>query len=68
MCCWSPAAAITAIPLFLFAYGARRLPYSTVGVLQYVAPTLQLACAVLVFGEPFGATARIGFAFIWWRC
>lgn len=57
--------AITAIPLFLFAYGARRLPYSTVGVLQYLAPTLQLACGVLVFGEPFGTARAIGFAFIW---
>lgn len=57
--------AVTAIPLFLFAYGARRLPYSTVGVLQYIAPTLQLACGVLVFGEPFGKARAIGFAFIW---
>lgn len=57
--------AITAIPLFLFAYGARRLPYSTVGVLQYVAPTLQLACAILVFGEPFGQARLLGFACIW---
>lgn len=57
--------AVTAIPLFLFAYGARRLPYSTVGVVQYLAPTLQLACAVLVFGEHFGRERLIGFAFIW---
>src|SRR5690606_29348640 len=45
--------AVTAIPLFLFAYGARRLPYSTVGIIQYLAPTLQLLTAVLIFGEPF---------------
>lgn len=57
--------AITAIPLFLFAYGARRLPYSTVGVIQYLAPTLQLATAVLVFGEPFDRARAIGFALIW---
>lgn len=57
--------AVTAVPLFLFAYGARRLPYSTVGVLQYIAPTLQLGCAVLVFGEPFDRTRAVGFAFIW---
>jgi chloramphenicol-sensitive protein RarD len=57
--------AVTAIPLFLFAYGARRLPYSTVGVLQYIAPSLQLACGVFVFGEPFGGTRAIGFALIW---
>jgi chloramphenicol-sensitive protein RarD len=56
---------ITAVPLFLFAFGARRLPYSTVGVLQYIAPSLQLACALLVFHEPFGRTRAIGFALIW---
>jgi chloramphenicol-sensitive protein RarD len=57
--------AVTAIPLFLFAYGARRLPYSTVGVLQYIGPSLQLACALLVFGEPFGRERAVGFALIW---
>src|SRR5690606_9902354 len=57
--------AITAIPLFLFAYGARRLRYSTVGILQYLAPTLQLATAVLIFGEPFDGARATGFAFIW---
>jgi len=41
----------TAIPLFLFSYGARRIPYSTVGVLQYIGPTGQLACAIWYFGE-----------------
>jgi chloramphenicol-sensitive protein RarD len=56
---------ITAIPLFLFSYGARRLPYSTVGILQYIAPSLQLATAVLVFGEPFERGRLVGFAFIW---
>jgi chloramphenicol-sensitive protein RarD len=56
---------VTAIPLFLFAYGARQIPYSTVGVLQYVAPSLQLACAVLVFGEPFARIRAVGFALIW---
>jgi len=57
--------AVTAIPLFLFAFGARRLPYSTVGVLQYIAPSLQLGCAVLVFDEPFGHEQAVGFACIW---
>jgi len=56
---------VTAIALFLFAYGARRLPFSTVGILQYLAPTLQLACGVFAFHEPFGRTRAIGFAFIW---
>jgi chloramphenicol-sensitive protein RarD len=56
---------VTAVPLFLFAYGARRIPYSTVGVLQYLSPTLQLACGVFVFGEPFAGTRAGGFALIW---
>ena len=56
---------LTAITLFLFAYGTRRLPYSTVGVLQYIAPTLQLACGVYAFHEPFERTRAIGFALIW---
>ena len=34
---------VTSVPLFLFAYGARRVPYSTIGVLQFIAPSLQLA-------------------------
>lgn len=56
---------VTAVPLFLFAYGARRVPYSTIGVIQFIAPTMQLMCGLLVFGEPF-ETARItGFVLIW---
>jgi chloramphenicol-sensitive protein RarD len=56
---------VTAIPLFLFAYGARALPYSTVGVLQYIAPSLQLVCGVYLFHESFGTTRAAGFAVIW---
>lgn len=56
---------LTAIALFLFAYGARLLPYSTVGVLQYIAPTLQFACGVFAFHERFERTRAIGFALIW---
>jgi chloramphenicol-sensitive protein RarD len=56
---------LTAITLFLFAYGTRRIPYSTVGLLQYIAPSLQLACAVFVFREPFARTHALGFALIW---
>ena len=44
--------AVTAIPLLLFTAAAKRLPYSTLGFLQYVAPSLQFLLAVLVFGEP----------------
>jgi chloramphenicol-sensitive protein RarD len=56
---------ITATPLFLFSFGARQLPYSTVGILQYIAPSLQLACAVFLLGEPFPRTRIIGFSLIW---
>ncbi|MGB6307572.1 MAG: EamA family transporter RarD [Steroidobacteraceae bacterium] len=56
---------LTAIALFLFAYGTRLLPYSTVGVLQYIAPTLQFVCGVFVLHEPFDASRAIGFTIIW---
>ncbi len=56
---------VTAVPLFLFAYGARQIPYSTMGVLQYIAPSLQLASAVLFFAEPFERARAIGFSLIW---
>ena len=56
---------VTAIPLFLFAYGARALPYSTVGVLQYIAPSLQLLCGVVLYHESFGPARAAGFALIW---
>ena len=56
---------VTALPLILFAYGAQRIPYSLVGILQYIAPTLQLLCGVLLYGEPFTAVQAQGFACIW---
>ena len=56
---------LTAIPLVLFAVGARRIPLSTVGLLQYMAPTIQLLGAVLVFNEPFSGPRVVGFALIW---
>jgi chloramphenicol-sensitive protein RarD len=56
---------VTATPLALFAYGARLLPYSTVGILQYIAPSLQLVCALFILGEPFQRARAVGFALIW---
>ena len=56
---------ITAAPLLLFASGARLLSMTTLGLLQYIAPTLQLGIAVLVFGEPLSMLRLVGFAFIW---
>ena len=56
---------LTAIPLVLFAFGARRIPYSTVGLLQYIGPTIQLILAVFAFGEPFSGPRVAGFVLIW---
>jgi len=56
---------LTAIALFLFAYGTRLLPYSTVGVLQYITPTLQLLCGVFALHEPFERARAVGFAIVW---
>jgi chloramphenicol-sensitive protein RarD len=56
---------VTAVPLFLFAYGARRIPLSTMGVIQFIGPSLQLVCALVVFGEPFPAARAMGFVLIW---
>jgi chloramphenicol-sensitive protein RarD len=56
---------LTALPLLLFAAGARRLPLATVGLLQYLSPTIQLALGVWVFHEPFDRTLLAGFGFIW---
>jgi chloramphenicol-sensitive protein RarD len=59
------AGAVTAVPLLGFAYGVRRIPLSLVGLLQYIAPTLQLLLGVVVFGEPFGPERALGFVLIW---
>jgi len=56
---------LTAIPLVLFAFGARRIPYSTVGLLQYIGPTIQMFLAVFAFGEPFSGPRVAGFVLIW---
>jgi chloramphenicol-sensitive protein RarD len=56
---------ITAVPLLLFAFGARLLRLSTIGIMQYIAPTMVFLIAVLIFHEPFGKTQAIAFALIW---
>lgn len=56
---------ITAMPLILFSYGARRIAMSTVGLLLYINPTLQFFCAVLIFAEPFSQWHAIAFTMIW---
>ena len=57
--------AVTAIPLILFTAAARLIPYSTLGMLQFLAPTLQFLCAVLLYDEPFGVAHAVAFGAIW---
>lgn len=59
------AGPLTAIPLLLFAAGARRIPMTTLGILQYLSPTLLFLLSTLVFGEPMQAVRLLGFALIW---
>jgi chloramphenicol-sensitive protein RarD len=56
---------VTAVPLVLFAMGAARLKLSTIGLMQYVAPTGQLLLGVLVYGERFTTAHAIAFGCIW---
>ena len=59
------AGPITAIPLLLFAAGARRIPLATLGLLQYISPSIQLILGVWLFHETFNTGKLIGFATIW---
>ena len=59
------AGAATAIPMILFTHGARRVTMTTLGILQYIAPTLQFLIGVYVFGEGFDQSRLIGFMMIW---
>jgi chloramphenicol-sensitive protein RarD len=56
---------LTGLPLVLFSYAARRIAYATLGLVQYLNPTLQFAVAVAVFGEPFTVWHGIAFPLIW---
>lgn len=59
------AGPFTAIPLLLFATGARKIPLSILGLLQYLSPTLQFLLGVWLFKEAFTADRLVGFALIW---
>ena len=59
------AGPVTALPLLWFASAVRRLRLATVGLLQYLAPTLQFILAVAVYDEPFGGERMIAFVLIW---
>lgn len=56
---------LTALPLLCFAAAARRLPLATLGMVQYISPSLQLLLAVFMFNEPFDSRRLLGFVLIW---
>jgi chloramphenicol-sensitive protein RarD len=64
---WLLAAAgpVTAVPLLLFAAGARRIPLSLLGLLQYIGPSIQLLLGIWLYHEPFPASKAAGYALIW---
>ena len=59
------AGVVTAVPLIIYANAAKRLRLSTIGIMQYIAPTMIFLIAVFVFGEPFDRSRMIVFALIW---
>jgi len=59
------AGVLTAVPLIWFAHGVRNLRLATMGIIQYLAPTLQFLIAVAVFHEPFTSAHTVAFSFIW---
>jgi chloramphenicol-sensitive protein RarD len=59
------AGVVTAVPLILFTLGVRRIPLSTAGLLQYIAPTCTFLLAVLLYDEPFSTAHAISFGLIW---
>src|SRR3546814_18864106 len=56
---------VTAIPLTLFAFAARRLPFATIGLLQFVAPPMIFLQGAFVYGEPLGPVRIAAFACLW---
>ena len=59
------AGAVTTIPLLMFASAARRIPLTMVGIMQYIAPTIQFLIGVFVYKEAFTTTKLIGFSMVW---
>ncbi|QLB17987.1 EamA family transporter RarD [Mannheimia granulomatis] len=57
--------AATTIPLVWFAIGARQIPMSLLGILQYISPTLQFLCGVLIFNETLSAERLVGYFLVW---
>ncbi|SFT97821.1 EamA family transporter RarD [Mesorhizobium sp. YR577] len=56
---------VTAVPLLLYAFGAKLLRLSTIGLMQYIAPTIVFLIAVFLFGEPFSGVRVVAFLLIW---
>ncbi|MEN8199172.1 MAG: EamA family transporter RarD [Thermodesulfobacteriota bacterium] len=56
---------ITSMPLLLFGYAAQRIPLSTLGIVQYLAPTLQLCIGIFIYAEPFPREQFFGFSLVW---
>lgn len=59
------AGAVTAVPLMLYGNGAKRLRLSTIGIMQYIAPSMIFVIAIFIFREPFDATRAAAFGLIW---
>ena len=59
------AGIVTTIPLLMFASAAKRIPLTMVGIMQYIAPTIQFLIGVFVFKEVFSTAKLIGFSMVW---
>jgi chloramphenicol-sensitive protein RarD len=59
------AGVATAVPLMIYANAAKLLRLSTIGIMQYIAPSFVFLIAVFIFREPFGTTKLVAFCFIW---
>jgi len=57
--------AVTALPLWMFANAAQRIPLAVLGMLQYITPTLQFLVGIALYHEPFPYTDRLGFSIVW---
>lgn len=59
------AGVVTTIPLLLFASAAKQIPLSMIGILQYLAPTIQFLIGILIYKEPFDESRLVGFGIVW---
>jgi chloramphenicol-sensitive protein RarD len=59
------AGLVTTVPLLMFASAARRIPLSAIGLMQYIAPSLQFLIGVLIYHEPFNRHHLLGFSLVW---